>query len=119
MFPTSSTVSSFVIIVHFQRDNLPPVINRNVCGPVGHGLLPLHNVACDWLSSIGRGLPADEGGVVVNVLYCGLFGSIWDLCVDNRPFSSDAAGRLPPVSLRLGQMCLSGLTEDVSGLGLR
>lgn len=51
------------------------------CAPVGHGLLPLHDVACDWFSSISRWFPADEGGVVVNLLHYGLFGGIGHLCV--------------------------------------
>lgn len=52
--------------------------------PVSHGLLSLHNVACDWLSSISRWLPADEGGVMVHFLYYGCFGSVGHLCDGNE-----------------------------------
>lgn len=70
----------------------------NVCNaPVGHGLLPLHDVACDWFSSVGRWFPADKGRVVVHLLHRGLFGSVGHLCDGNKRTSShlsDAARHL-------------------------
>lgn len=66
---------------------LPSIYSTVLCVrvPVGHGLLPLNNVHCDWLSSVSRRLPADEGGVMVNLLHRGLFGSIRHLWDGKKP----------------------------------
>lgn len=83
--------------------------------PIGHGLLPLHNVACNWFSSISWWLPADQGGVMVDFLHCGLFRSIGHLCNGSKQMWSDHSGFPCTMSVSLWT---SGLTEDVSSLGL-
>lgn len=52
--------------------------------PVGHRLFPLHNVACDWLPSVGGRLPAHEGRVMVDLLDDRLSRGIGHRCDDKQ-----------------------------------